>query len=520
MLYPIMTKSRLLIDLSGLWEFRLEKQTTAIPMPVPASGNDFRLSPEVRNYHGQVIYQRTICLPDTVRKQRVVLRFEALVPKAEICLNEVVIKEHEGGFLPFEVEITNWLHPGENLLRVGFEHRISSDAVCNELIRQVKLYTTPKDYIIDIELNAATDKKDAMVSYKVRTHGHGSVKVEIFDKEGTSVAHAVGTKGKLEIADVNLWQPLAAYLYQVKVTFAKDVYVLPFGVRTVQAEAGRFLMNEKHFYFKGYTRSEEISPAGSGLNYMAKIKDLALLKWQKANSIRTFFRPYSEEMMRLCDMEGIAVIVEIPAEEISLHPDLIRDIISRDKNYACVVMWSLANMADFNLVSKLLAQIRNEDSQKRPCMASDVCINDIPDGVQQADVICLDSYDANRNSEDIKTVKEKIRRKLEFWETQGKPVILMGYGTEAILGVRDISSDTYTEEYQIVYLKSVHRILDKFQCAIGEIISDFADDTADCGKLCKQGIHNGIFTKERKPKMSAYYLRSRWKKISDLEWKK
>ena len=42
------------------------------------------------------------------------------------------------------------------------------------------------------------------------------------------------------------------------------------------------------------------------------VKDLALLKWQGANSFRTSHYPYSEEMMRLCDREGIVVIDECP----------------------------------------------------------------------------------------------------------------------------------------------------------------------------------------------------------------
>lgn len=86
--------------------------------------------------------------------------------------------------------------------------------------------------------------------------------------------------------------------------------------------------------------------------------------------------PYSEEMMRLCDEEGIVVIDETPAVGVHLnfggganfkdgkkvntfdppeeggirtqkhHLDVIRDMILRDKNHACVVMWSIANEAD------------------------------------------------------------------------------------------------------------------------------------------------------------------------------
>lgn len=102
-------------------------------------------------------------------------------------------------------------------------------------------------------------------------------------------------------------------------------------------------------------------------------KDISLMKWQGANSFRTSHYPYSEEMMRLCDEEGIVVIDETPAVGINLlfggganfhgktvgtydpehgvktsehHKEVIRDLIDRDKNHACVVMWSIANEPD------------------------------------------------------------------------------------------------------------------------------------------------------------------------------
>lgn len=97
------------------------------------------------------------------------------------------------------------------------------------------------------------------------------------------------------------------------------------------------------------------------------------MKWQGANSFRTSHYPYSEEMMRLCDEEGIVVIDETTAVGVNLqfggganfhgkkistfdpeygvqtqehHKEVVRDLIARDKNHACVVMWSIANEPD------------------------------------------------------------------------------------------------------------------------------------------------------------------------------
>lgn len=82
------------------------------------------------------------------------------------------------------------------------------------------------------------------------------------------------------------------------------------------------------------------------------------MKWMGANSFRTSHYPYSEEMLNLCDREGIVVIGETPAVGLNFpdikedwykdlsrtkehHEEVIRDMIDRDKNHPCIVMWSV-----------------------------------------------------------------------------------------------------------------------------------------------------------------------------------
>lgn len=159
----------------------------------------------------------------------------------------------------------------------------------------------------------------------------------------------------------------------MRVTFGDDVYELPYDVRTVRVDGERFLINGRPFYFKGYGKHEDTFPAGRGENLPMDVKDISLMKWQGANNFRTSHYPYSEEMMRLCDAEGIVVIDETTAVGVNLkfggganfggehvstfdpvhgvqtqeaHKQVIRDLVARDKNHACVVMWSIANEPD------------------------------------------------------------------------------------------------------------------------------------------------------------------------------
>ena len=196
---------------------------------------------------------------------------------------------------------------------------------------------------------------------------------------------------------------MGAYLYEVRAFFGEDRYDLPYGLRTVEVRGGQFLINGRPFYFKGYGKHEDTCPAGRGLNVPMNVKDISLMKWQGANSFRTSHYPYSEEMMRLCDREGIVVIDETPAVGVHLnfggganfkngrrvdtfepeeaggirtfshHKDVVRDMVARDKNHACVVMWSLANEADsggpgaYDYFKPLFDLARAQDPQHRPC---------------------------------------------------------------------------------------------------------------------------------------------------------
>lgn len=605
MLYPILTPSRFLSDLSGVWDFKLDHGSgfdekwyeaplnEAIPMPVPASYNDLKEGIDFRDHYGWVFYQRSISVPSVILSQRLMLRCAAVTHHAKVYLNGELICEHKGGFLPFEVEITDKMQPGDNLLTIAVDNVIDYTTLpvggkadmmggmmggmgasdddekkpknnpnfdffnyCG-ITRPVKLYTTPKDYIADITVVPAVTGKDATLTYAVETVGNGDCKVEVFDKKGNKVAESNGTEGTLEIKDVILWQPLAAYLYDIRVTFGEDVYTLPYGVRTVRVDGMKFLINEKPFYFKGYGKHEDTFPAGRGINLPMNTKDISLMKWQGANSFRTSHYPYSEEMMRLCDEEGIVVIDETTAVGVNLqfggganfngqkvgtfdkehgvqtlehHKDVIRDLIARDKNHACVVLWSIANEADsgaegaYDYFKPLYDLARELDLQKRPCTMVSVqmgpkapeidCTKDL------SDVFCLNRYYGwYFGGPDLVGPEKALRAELDGWAKYGKPVIFTEYGADTVAGFHDTTPVMYTEEYQVDYYEMNNRVFDDYECVVGEQAWNFADFATSQSLLRIQGNKKGLFTRDRKPKMVAHYFKERWHKIPDFDYK-
>ncbi len=365
MLYPKINKARTVMDLSGIWDFKLDNGTgfegkwmekpleNPKKIAVPASYNDQVEGSDFRDHYGWAFYQKEIELPEILMNQRVVLRFGAVTHKAKVYLNGELLCEHQGGFLPFEAEIGKTVNPGKNLLCVAVDNRVdySTLPIGNEvgaaffgedlpdipsvrktvqkphnapnfdffnyagINRPVKIYTTPKEYIEDIVIVPKIVGNDAEVSYTVRCRGadEREVIVRFFDEDGAEVSCSHGNEGKVTIEHVKLWQPGNAYLYTAKADYQEDTYEEQFGVRSIEIKGAQFLINEKPFYFKGFGKHEDSEVHGRGLNEPMNVKDLSLMKWMGANSFRTSHYPYAEEMLNLCDRLGIVVIDETPA---------------------------------------------------------------------------------------------------------------------------------------------------------------------------------------------------------------
>jgi beta-glucuronidase len=598
MLYPIMTTSRELIDLNGIWNFKLDHDTglaegwfqhplqETIPMPVPASYNDLYEGAEFRDHIGWVWYEREIVVPHHFFNQRIVLRFGSVTHEAKIYLNGKFVTEHKGGFTPFEAEINAFASPGKNRLTVAVNNivdhstlpvgnyteedipdrgKVVTDTPNFDFFnyagiqRPVKLYTTPTAYIRDITLTTEVNGTNAQVGYTIDTEGDAEIHVSIQDEAGETVAGGTGAAGQLSIEDVHLWQPLHAYLYTCVVELWQhgqriDTYEQPFGARTVAVKDGKFLINEKPFYFKGFGRHEDSHVHGRGLDEVLNVKDLNLMKWIGANSFRTSHYPYSEEIMRLADREGFVVIDEVPAVGLHLnfgtmlggggrshktweelgtkehHAQVIRELIARDKNHPCVVMWSIANEpaseeeGAHEYFQPLVQLARDLDPQKRPVtivihMMATPDKNTVSDLV---DVLALNRYYGwYVAGGQLEVAKALLRAELTDWNRvqPGKPMMFTEYGADTIAGLHDTTPAMFSEEYQAECLKANHEVMDEFPDFTGEQVWNFADFQTSQSIMRIQGNKKGVFTRERKPKMAAHMLRERWMAMPDFGYK-
>lgn len=590
MLYPIMTKTRSLIDLSGQWMFNFEEENIDPAkklknydmIAVPGAYNEQFTDRHLRKKIGEMIYQKIFSIPDILKDQRIVIRFGSATHSAKVYINGHLAVEHKGGFTPFEAEINSYLEE-DNLITVLVNNQLDDTTLpvgnlsivekngkkekklvenfdffnFAGLQRPVKIYTTPKDYIEDIVITPKVDvsKNTADVRFVAKVKGEGyTLKWSIIDEDGNMVAEGEGFDTNIHMKDITLWQPLNSYLYTAKAQLIKDgkvvdVYEEPFGIRTVKVENGQFLINDKPFYFKGFGKHEDNYTRGRGLDEVSNIKDINLIKWINANSFRTSHYPYSEEMMYLADKEGIVVIDEIPAVGIfnnftaslttsldggedtrntwqkyrtkDAHESAIKELIARDKNHACVVMWSISNESATHeegadkYFEPLFELAKGLDPQKRPVCAVNILMAK-PDNclvAKYSDVICLNRYYGwYIDHGDIDASMDKLEKELKDWADKypDKPIMFTEYGADTVAGLHSIYEIPYTEEYQVAIYQKTHEVIDRAKNFVGEQIWNFADFETGTGLIRIKGNKKGVFTRNREPKAIAYELKKRW----------
>ena len=599
MLYPIATESRVVLDLSGVWKFMIDTEvepievTKALPtnevMAVPASFNDQTVTKEIREHSGYLWYEREFTVAKALRNERLVLRFGSATHEAWVYLNGKEIAHHKGGFTPFEVEMNDFLVDGSNRLTVRLSNLLDYTTLpvgnyserkdengrmirkVDEnfdffnyagLHRPVKIYSTPHDYIEDIvivpEVDLAAKKADVKLSVKAAGN-FDEVRITIVDEAGEQVAQTSGTDVNVAIENVHLWQPLNAYLYTAKVEGIKggecvDVYEEAFGVRKVEVKSGKFFINGEPFYFKGFGKHEDTFVNGRGLNEAYNVLDINLMKQMGANSFRTSHYPYSEEMMRLCDREGIVVIDETPAvglfhgfgfdlsgknagstwsvlQTTEAHEQVIRELIDRDKNHACVVMWSIANESAQHVegaheyFEPLFNLARELDPQTRPCTLINILMAtpETDTCTDLVDVISLNRYYGwYTETGDLKEAEEKTRKELLEWQEKypEKPIMYTEYGADTVAGFHSAYGEPFSEEYQEDYYRMNSKVFDEIPNFVGEQLWNFADFQTKFGIQRVQGNKKGIFTRSREPKMVVRYLSDRWNNIPNLGYKK
>jgi beta-glucuronidase len=550
----------------------------AVEIPVPASYNDVFPDAAVRNHVGEAWYETTVRVPARWAGERIVLRFGSATHRAVVWVNGTEVAEHAGGYTPFEADVTDVVEPGaearitvvvDNVLNwqsipPGYVDQ-TPDGPRQRLLfdffnyagvhRTVWLCTTPRAHVSDVTVVTDLSGSTGTVRYDVETAEAEDleVRVTLRDAAGAEVARASGASGEFTVADVHPWQPGEGYLYDLTVELwgegdaPLDSYSLPVGVRTVAVDGTRFLINGEPFHFRGFGKHEDSAIRGRAHDNVFMVHDFALMEWLGANSFRTSHYPYAEEVLEYADRHGIVVIDEVPAVGINsglaagvfgaepfatfspdtigpvtqdAHRHVIRELVARDKNHPCVVLWSIANEPESitresrAYFEPLVEETRRLDASRPVAFANVQGSNPDVDVITDLfDVVMLNRYFGwYVHAGDLAAAERALEAELGAWvDKHGKPIIMTEYGADTLQGLHDVHPAPWTEEYQVELLEMSHGVFDRVDAVVGEQLWNFADFATAPGILRVGGNKKGIFTRERQPKAAARYLRRRWR---------
>jgi beta-glucuronidase len=379
-------------------------------MPVPASYNDLVVDRAEREHVGDVWYQTQVVAPEAAPGRRTVLRFDAATHRAEVWVNDARVGTHEGGYTPFEFDISALVSGVDSIrVTVRVDNRLTMHSIPPGIVdlyddgrrrqsyfhdffnyaglsRSVWLLSTPSRYIADIAVRTDLETGRGIVHYEAEIAGaasdtsdplSGHTSAILRDATGVSVATSSGAIGSVTLEGVQPWSPDNPYLYTLEVRHESvhgvDLYSIPVGIRTIRVDGARLLLNGEPIHLRGFGMHEDAAWRGKGHDNVRMARDFALLRWIGANSFRTSHYPYAEEVLDLADRLGFLVIDETAAVGLNLalnservsvedtrtfrpgavddatletHLAAIRELIARDKNHPSVVMWSVANEPD------------------------------------------------------------------------------------------------------------------------------------------------------------------------------
>jgi len=359
-------------ELAGIFK---NKQQSATNKAVEYTFNDgLRLDvpgdfnsqmPELKYYEGNVWYQRKITVSKTDNcKQFIYFAGSNYITKA--WLNGVSIGQHEGGFLPFQFDITKIAKAGENDLVVMTNNNRKVDFIpamnfdwwnYGGITRDVFLIETPNVYINDYKVQLKKGAQNIIAGY-VKLEGATAVQnVEVLIPElkiRKKLTTDINGLATFEItAKPLLWEPATPKLYDVKILSDNDTISESIGFRTIETKGTKILLNGKSIFIKGVSFHEEIAQRMGRANSDA---DAAMIlseaKALGCNFIRTAHYSQNERTVRMAEKMGLMIWEEIPVwqgikftdETVMIKAqNMLKEMIFRDKNRAGIIIWSIQN---------------------------------------------------------------------------------------------------------------------------------------------------------------------------------
>lgn len=484
-------------------------------------------------YEGAVWYKKTFDYQLSDNK-RLFIHIGAANYKSHIYFNGIKVGMHEGGFTPFNLEVTQLVKSTSNDLVILVENKRAADRVptvntdwwnYGGITRDVTLIETAKTFIRQFEIRLDPENTENITGW-VQLDG------KVSNDEVSISIPEIGKSNKINVdktgkgtfsfkANVSLWTPETPQLYNVTVSTKDDQLTDQIGFRTISVEGKKILLNGQSIFLRGVCIHEE-APKRAGRAHGPE-DAMTLLKWAKdmgCNYVRLAHYPHNEHMVKLADELGLMIWSEIPVywtiqwnnpSTLNLAKQQLTEMIERDRNRASVIIWSMANETPvtpdrLTFITTLIKQARALDPSRLISAALEVewgnpiALKD-PLG-KHLDILGCNEYVGwyGGKPEDAPS---------KTWTTiYNKPLIISEFGGGALFGNHGDENNKWTEEYQQKLYINQLKMLDKIDFLQGMtpwVLMDFRSP-----RRLKPGIQDGWNRKglisDQGQKKLAYYI--------------
>ncbi|EKD04990.1 beta-galactosidase [Trichosporon asahii var. asahii CBS 8904] len=299
----------------------------------------------------------------------------------KVWVNGKEIGTSSGSRLPVEFDVTAVVTTGVNTVAVRVTQWAASTYLEGQdmwwlpgIFRDVTLLHRPVDAVMDHFVHASYDHITGKGSLKVDCNPSGRMTIPELGIDSA-------TGEEITVA-VEPWSAESPRLYQGVLSTGANGEKIPLsvGFRTVKIEDGLMKINGKRILFRGVNRHEYHPTKGRSVDHETMVKDVALMKANNINAVRTSHYPPHPDFFAICDEYGLYVVDEVdyeshgfscidwrnnPTDLAVWTPALIdrtARMLERDKNHASIVMWSLGNECGvgFN-IGEMATFIRQRD---------------------------------------------------------------------------------------------------------------------------------------------------------------
>ncbi|HWC83330.1 MAG TPA: glycoside hydrolase family 2 TIM barrel-domain containing protein [Pseudonocardiaceae bacterium] len=332
------------------------------------------------------VYRQYFDSTPALRRGRAFLTFDGVLSAASVYLNDKLLGTHEGGYLPFEFELTGKLNPQSNVLAVVVDGRWNQDVPPDlttfakpsaidfyqpaGMYRATAVTTTPKAYVSDVfaspvdvltpdralGVRATVDSAGA-VNSPVRLQVSVSQAGMMLAEESIEVTGLTNGANTIELsvnglAGVALWDVDNPQLCDVAAGLwidGKQVheYALRIGFRDAKFTADGFFLNGRRLKLFGLNRHQWYPYVGGAMPERMQRADAVLLKNElNCNMVRCSHYPQSTAFLDACDELGLLVWEEVPGWDYigdsvwqQRVVEDVRGMVTRDRNHPSIIVW-------------------------------------------------------------------------------------------------------------------------------------------------------------------------------------